>query len=188
MGRPGGAAARRAVLLALVLAVAAVGWTPSAVAGEWTAARNNGCKVWNADPLPKETLEWSGGCLNGKASGEGVLTWYENGQPNGHYKGTLDAGHVVGKGTYEDHTGYRYQGEMSDHGPNGLGVAQYPGGMQYIGHWKNGKRDGAGVVHWPEGDRLEGTFKNGELDGKAVYVDPNGLRHQQLWKDGKQVK
>lgn len=175
--------------LALGLAATLAAAPPAAAAGgKWLETRDGSCKIWDAAPLPGEALDWTGGCENGKAAGKGMLTWYLDGQPNGHYKGRLKAGHVVGKGTYTDHNGFRYQGDMGDNGPDGVGVAEYPSGMRYIGEWKNGKLNGNGVLTWPEGDRFEGTFKNGKPDGKGVYVTTDGLRHEQLWKNGKQVK
>lgn len=188
MRRGGHGPLREIALAAAIAAAAAPALGSAAVAGEWTAARDGGCEIWNADPLDGESLIWDGPCQDGKAHGEGTLTWFLDGERNGRYTGTLEAGHVVGEGVYEDRSGFRYEGEMGDHGPDGLGVAVYPDGMRYIGKWRDGRRHGAGVVHWPEGDRLEGTFEAGELDGEAVYVTPDGTRHEQVWKDGEQVK
>ena len=37
----------------------------------WLTAQNKPCKVWNPYPEAGETLTWSGGCVDGKASGKG---------------------------------------------------------------------------------------------------------------------
>lgn len=54
---------------------------PAAMAAQpyWIADAKTGCKVWNSEPLPKESVTWSGDCLNGKAEGRGTLTWYRDG-------------------------------------------------------------------------------------------------------------
>lgn len=43
----------------------------------WMETANQpGCHVWNPNPQPDETVEWSGGCdSDGKASGKGRSTW-----------------------------------------------------------------------------------------------------------------
>ena len=40
---------------------------------------DKGCKVWNPKPQPNESVKWSGECIDGKAHGNGILTWYQNG-------------------------------------------------------------------------------------------------------------
>lgn len=39
---------------------------------------DKGCKVWNPNPQPNESVTWSGECVDGKANGNGILTWYKN--------------------------------------------------------------------------------------------------------------
>lgn len=38
----------------------------------------SGCSVWSQDNKNNETIKWSGDCVGGKASGEGILKWYIN--------------------------------------------------------------------------------------------------------------
>jgi hypothetical protein len=33
--------------------------------GDFVADAKSGCKVWNPHPQPDETVNWSGGCVNG---------------------------------------------------------------------------------------------------------------------------
>ena len=46
---------------------------------DWIAD-SNGCKIWNPNPKPNETVTWSGACVGGFGSGAGVLQWFENGR------------------------------------------------------------------------------------------------------------
>lgn len=45
----------------------------------WFADETTGCKIWNSNPIPNESISWSGECVNGKAHGNGILIWYEDG-------------------------------------------------------------------------------------------------------------
>lgn len=42
-----------------------------------------GCKLVNPNPVPNETVRWSGACKNGYAQGSGTLTWFKDGVKNG---------------------------------------------------------------------------------------------------------
>lgn len=50
----------------------------STYAGEWIADKTNGCKFWDQNPKPNESIRWSGKCEGGLADGQGVLQKYEN--------------------------------------------------------------------------------------------------------------
>ena len=59
-------------------------------------ARDCGCSVWNADPVPGESVSWDGQCLDGKASGDGTLTG------NVVLEGTMLPGNSPGTLTIKD--------------------------------------------------------------------------------------
>lgn len=42
------------------------------------------CNIWNSNPMPKESVSWSGDCVNGKASGDGILRWFTDGIESSH--------------------------------------------------------------------------------------------------------
>ena len=76
----------------------------------------------------------------------------------------------------------KYQGQVKDGKPNGLGVLFYTKGVKYIGEWKNGefiegtmtKPDGSFYVgEWKDGKRWNGT----EYDkyGKIIFKVVNGV-------------
>ena len=48
------------------------------------------CKVWTDEIDPAgEAISWTGSCLDGKATGEGVLAWFKDGSLLGRYEGTM---------------------------------------------------------------------------------------------------
>ncbi len=70
-----------------VLVAALMAWALAATAvladheGRWQQLENNpSCSVWNISPGPKQTVTWSGTCMNGKAQGRGVQVWRFSGQ------------------------------------------------------------------------------------------------------------
>lgn len=103
-------------------------------AGEWISDSSSGCKVWNANPQPNETVTWSGGCnSNQQAQGQGVLTWRE------------------GSTTSE-----RYEGEMNNGKPHGFGVQTHRDSRSCL----NSEQSEIGR-HC--GDRIVGVWRNGKL-------------------------
>ena len=55
----------------------------------WSSMENQPCQVWNQGNRDCEPFTWSGGCVDGKASGEGQMT-YRGGA--GDYQGGMRAG------------------------------------------------------------------------------------------------
>jgi hypothetical protein len=57
-------------------------WSPPgslAFAGDWIADAKSGCKIWNPQPAPRETVVWNGPCKDGFGEGKGVLDWLRGG-------------------------------------------------------------------------------------------------------------
>ena len=77
------------------------------------------------------------------------------------------------KGFGDKDTQPKYQGQVKDGKPNGLGIIIYTDGSKYVGRWKNGIREGQGSqIHKGEG-KYSGSWKNGSWwNGKQI--DPNG--------------
>ena len=123
-----------------------------AVAG-WTPDAKTGCRVWNTEPAPNETLSWSGGCVNNMADGRGILQWYDNGKPSDRYEGELKAGR---------HSGY--------------GASAYANGNRYAGMWLNDKAHGQGVYTRRDGSVYDGQWVNGcfNKDGRKASVGASG--------------
>ena len=68
----------------------------------------------------------------------------------------------------------KYQGQVKDGKPNGLGVIIYLTGWKYVGEWKNGKENGKGTItFFHNGSKYEGEYKNGEI-WNGTYYDSDG--------------
>lgn len=138
---------RLALVLMTMLTLAAsqaAGQAPSSSPPGWIADPRTGCKVWNAGPLPGESVSWSGGCVAGLATGTGTLQWFKDGKPAGRYDGQYRAGKQNGRGTFLFVSGNRYEGEWRDGKPDGEGTKTNADGRVFSGTWANGCfRDGA---------------------------------------------
>lgn len=119
----------------------------------------SGCKVHNPYPKKKETISWTGDCVDGYASNEGTLAWYENGKLASKYTGALKRGARLGKGT---HIFFKENGDTS---------------FVYFGLFANGKRSGEGRLTELKEEKqtivTEGIFRDGVLSGTGrtwVYL------------------
>ncbi len=135
-----------------------------ALAGDWIADPKTGCKVWNPQPSPGETVNWSGPCKNGYAEGKGVLEWLRVGKPYERDEGLWRSGRQVGEGA-QSWPGGQYKGELSGAMPHGHGVLLV-GGAHYDGSFLNGKPNGRGVLTDASGT-FDGMWRDGCFnDGK----------------------
>ena len=81
----------------------------------WSIVENQPCQVWNHGNGDKlEPFTWSGGCVDGKASGEGRLT-FSGGK--GSYQGSMAGGKRHGRGTNTNLSGKRFTCEHRDGKP-----------------------------------------------------------------------
>lgn len=113
----------------------------------WQAVENlSDCAVWNPFPQARETVLWTGACLDGRANGRGVETWryYLQGVWREEvYRGPLVNGRSHGYGAFD--------GVFGD----------------YVGSWSNGVFHGCGVLTLADGSVFEGEFVNGEFTGEG---------------------
>lgn len=127
----------------------------------FAAITTNGCHVGKtAENSAGQTVEWSGACLNGKATGYGVLQWYEN--------GNIDE---------------RYEGELKDGLQSGKGIFTAPDGIRYEGEWKDGLQNGQGIYIDENGDRYEGEFHNGMKHGNIIITLSNGNQEKVIYRN-----
>ena len=98
----------------------------------------------------------------------------------------------VWKGVGDKETQPKYQGQVKDGKPNGLGVLISTNGLKYFGSWKNGKYHGEGTITYSSGNKYVGEFKddfisNGTLydkDGNIIFRWVNGKRkYSNLYKN-----
>ena len=66
--------------------IACVGSNTAYAAG-WISDKK-GCKHYNPNPIPNESVTWTGSCKNGFANGSGRLTWYKSGKKGNSKYGT----------------------------------------------------------------------------------------------------
>lgn len=78
---------------------------------DWITVTNQVCKVWNPRPVPNESVTWSGACVDGFASGEGVLRWTVDGRLDATYEGRYANGKRNGRGVLILSDGRRIEGD-----------------------------------------------------------------------------
>jgi hypothetical protein len=70
----------------------------------------------------------------------------------------------------------KYQGQVKDGKPNGLGVIFDSNGSKYVGSWENGKWNGQGTYTWKDGSQFVGEWKDGKpWNGTQYNKDGNIL-------------
>jgi len=124
---------------------------------------SRGCKFLNPTPKPKESITWSGDCVEGYVSGEGVLQFVTNGKPGARYEGTLQQGRLTGRGKLTTPDGVSYDGDWVDGKQEGYGKYVAADGSSYEGGWTAGQPDGFGTYHPATGEAVRGRWENGKL-------------------------
>jgi len=141
------------------------GAAPSQSAGpagpNWIKDPMTGCAVFNLDPLPNESIQWSGACVGGYAQGRGMLKWQDGTGGNVNY----ERGKLSGNFAYA-----------------------WKSGFHYSGSWADGKRHGKGVLSWPNGDRYEGDWVAGRRTGRGALTPVSGESQDGIWLDDRFVK
>ena len=56
----------------------------------------------------------------------------------------------------------KYEGEIENGKPNGIGNISYHDGIHYVGEWENGKYNGQGKYTWTNGQKYDGEFRDGK--------------------------
>jgi hypothetical protein len=79
----------------------------------------------------------------------------------------------VWKGFGEKYTNPKYQGDVEDGKPNGVGILIYPMGGKYVGGWKNGKNNGEGTYTYSWGGKYVGEWWDNVL-WNGTYYNENG--------------
>jgi hypothetical protein len=138
--------------------------------GFWVTDAISGCAIWSAEAeKPGDGASWSGACSDGKATGAGVLVWWDAGGLKGRYVGAMKAGRVDGDG----HATVR---SVSDGGFDA-----------FTGRFANGAPVGEGYLTTAKGDRLVGELLDGAEHIRGVLVTADGAVIRGEFKDGKGV-
>jgi hypothetical protein len=185
----------------------AAGFGPTAAyAGEWLTDPKSACTVWDALPVPDETVGWTGECTNGKASGPGVLTIFKAGDliernegefvdgkqtghgarrnPKGRYVGNFKDGLFDGQGVYVGSSGMRYDGEWKNGNLEGHGKLIFSSGLRYEGQFRANTYSGSGSMTFPDGARYDGEYLLSTPHGSGVYKNANGSIYAGQWSHG----
>ena len=91
---------------------------------------------------------------------------------------------VVWKGFGEKDTNPKYQGDVENGKPNGLGVLIHPNGGKYVGSWKDGKENGQGTITYSSGNKYVGSWKDGKHHGQGTVTFSDGRKYVGEFKDG----
>ena len=105
--------------------------------------------------------------------GETLYRWGEN--PD--YK-------WMGFGDKETHP--KYQGQLKEGKPNGLGFMIYPNGSKYVGSWKNEKYHDQGTLTSPNVGKWKGKWKDGYLWNGTKYDKDGKIKDKIV--NGKWIK
>ena len=79
----------------------------------------------------------------------------------------------------------KYEGDVENGVPNGLGILYDLDGSKYVGSWKNGKKNGQGAftqyssLIYPDGRKYVGEYKNGK-EWNGTYYDNYGKKEYKL--------
>jgi hypothetical protein len=155
------------------------------------------------------SVNWSGSCLDGYASGKGVLSWRSekfdkhsieatlvrgaiSGEailrtPRYTYTGTLNNGVPHGQGFFEyaNNDGW-YEGQVAEGVPHGKGVRLAVDRSRYTGDWVNGERNGLGEATFSTGGSYTGSWRNDKFDGQGKIVYAGSRRiYEGLFADGR---
>ena len=169
-----------------------------------------GCYLWNPQFNEKETVTWSGSCVDGKASGTGHVTWrykvygqsktgtgegpYVDGRKHGHWVWRYANG-IVDEGPYVDGRKHGHwverpadgtvaEGPYMDGKEHGHWVARSADGTVAEGPVVDGLRQGHWVWRFADGTVDEGPYVDGRMHGHWVKRFANGDVHEGPYVDG----
>ncbi|RKX35249.1 MAG: hypothetical protein DRP71_04340 [Verrucomicrobia bacterium] len=160
----------------------------NAAEGRWLEDRLTGIRVWSSEPKADTAISWSGGELDGQASGLGVLSVFETGRLLARYTGTMRSGRAEGGGEaywLKDSERYSFIGPFSGGEPHGSGTVTFPDGSTFTTSFVNGEIGSSGVYQGSNGERYEGELKNGLPEGKGLHVSEHGEIYEGEFHAGK---
>ena len=171
--------------LPLALCLLALPALGQAVQPGWFTDPKTGCKMWNAYPVSNEQVAWTGECVDGYASGKGVMRWILAGKPTAKkYEGEMKKGHFDGKGTLVFTNGDTYDGDFKEGERTGKGKMTWFNRNTYEGEWKDGLMDGRGTYKWLGGNLYVGDWAKGRQNGRGKFTFINGNWYEGEFKDG----
>lgn len=168
------------------------------------------CRIAPLKMASPAEVSWTGGCVDGYASGKGVLAWtlpvlgkvtldatLVRGEASGDavfqargyiYQGTTRNGIPHGEGYFqqESNGGGWYEGAIVDGLPHGKGTYLNVDRSRYTGDWVAGKRHGRGEASFTTGGSYRGEWKNDVFDGQGSIVYAGaGHKYEGAFQDGR---
>jgi MORN repeat protein len=128
----------------------------------WAADPKTGCRVWDPHPQPRQSISWSGRCIDGFAEGRGIVQWFKDALVFEKDEGEWHEGRQTGKGVQTWPTG-RYDGELRNGEPSGHGVLTL-GDARYDGEFDRGRPHGVGMLKNSSGT-FQGVWRDGCFRG-----------------------
>ena len=161
---------------------------PELFGPNWIVAENQPCQVYDGQPEPGERVTWSGGCVDGKASGDGRAVW-RGAYGKYVYEGEFREGKHHGHGAIiwpsgSRFEGDRFEGEFRDGRMHGHVILIWGDGRRYEGELRDGTLNGYGTYTFANGNRYEGTWHDWKPHGRGTYTKTDGTRYEGEWRDG----
>lgn len=130
---------------------------------------------WKPDGTGKVT--WTGGCLNGKATGKGTLRHIKNGIESFKYIGPKKEGYNHGRGKMVWGDGDVYIGEIKKGKKHGKGTYYFSGKSckrkpselcrkKFVGKYKDDKHSYGKMTYYKTNNFYEGSYTNNKRVGK----------------------
>ncbi|MCJ8346539.1 hypothetical protein MJH12_13435 [bacterium] len=131
---------------------------------EYIIDQKSGCKIFNSNPQPKETVEYDGECKDGYITGKGTTQWYRDGKPGQRSVGEYLNGKLHGYAIVNYNSGDKYEGTWANDKFHGKGAYILVNGTKYDGAFINGDQHGLGTLTWANGNYMKCIWKNNECD------------------------
>ena len=77
----------------------------------------------------------------------------------------------------------KYDGQIENGEPNGIGTISYQDLTNYVGEWKDGEYHGQGRLLYHDGEKYEGEHTSGEFHGHGIYTWTKGQEYDGEFKD-----
>ena len=151
-------------------------------------AENQDCDIFTR-PRPRETITYTGPCVNGVPNGHGGRIahrfmlrgeWIEK-----VLEGAFLDGNLHGHGSIAWSSGTRYEGAFENGTRTGYGTLTLGNGDRYEGLFANDRFHGYGTLTWADGGRYMGTFHEGLMHGTAYRTWVNGDHYFGDFRDGR---
>ena len=144
-----------------------------------------GCNTYTLQNFENITVEFSGACINGLISGNGIRKIYQKNNLLQTIDGEFKDGWPNGQATSTDAKGNKYVGEFKDGKPIRQGTVTSASGDKFVGEWKDNKFNGQGTNILPSGDKYVGEFKDSKRNGQGTLTFANGNKYVGEFKDDK---